>query len=92
MDTGIECTLSNSGDDKLSGATDTLEGRDSIQRDPDRFESWACAVLVHSTRPSVKSCAWVGVIPNTDTGWVMSGLKAALWKKTSGCWWAKNWT
>jgi len=39
MDSGIECTLSKFPDDtKLCGAVDTLEGRDAVQSDPDRFE------------------------------------------------------
>ena len=45
-----------------------------------------------STRPSARSCVWVGAIPAINTGCGMKGLRAALPRRAWVYWWMKNLT
>lgn len=53
-DTGTECTLSSFADDMELSGVNTLEGRDVMQRDLDRCETWACAGLMKLNKTKCK--------------------------------------
>lgn len=58
-------------------------------------ETWAglraesLQMPLSSTRPNTRSCIWARAIPNMNTGWAVSGLRAALWR-IWGYWWTKK--
>jgi len=54
MDSGIEWTLSKFADNMLCGVVDMMEGKDAIQRDLDRLESWARANLTKFNKATCK--------------------------------------
>lgn len=56
INSGIKCTISKCADaTKLSGTADMFEGRDGVQRDPDRLEEWASENLMKFSKAKVQS-------------------------------------
>lgn len=56
----------------------TLEGRDDIQRDLNKYEKSSSS----SSRPGARSCIQVRAIPSTSTGYMVGKKKGALKRKT----------
>ena len=69
MDSGIEHILMKFADNtELSGAVNTLEGRDAIQGDLDRLERWVHTNLIEFSKAKCKIVA----ITSTETHWRMA--------------------
>ena len=85
IDDSIEFTLSKVADGtKLSGAVDTLEAREAIQRNLDRLEKWAYENLMMFKKAKCKVLHLGGEIPGVYTDWAEKPSRAALWRRTWG--------
>ena len=80
IDSGTEYTIGMFADNtKLSGAVDTIQGRDTIQRGLDVLKKCAHKNLM---RPSARYCSWIEAFPDMSADWEQNSLRAALLRKT----------
>lgn len=72
---------------KLCSAVDILEGRNDIQRDPDRLVGPCKHPEVQQGQVQIPA----PVLGQSQTWiYVVNGLRADLWRRTWQCWWMQN--
>ena len=78
-DSGIRCTFSKIADDtKLSGAIDTTEGTDAIQRDLDTLKKWTHENVMRFNKIKHKALHMGHVNPDMSTDWEMNPVEKDL--------------
>jgi len=92
-DSEITCTLSTFADGtKLSGVVNMPERWDGIQRDLEKLEKWAPVDFMrfNKAKGKVLHLGWGNLRVQHRLG--VKGWRAALLRRTWGCWGVRSWT